>query len=113
MEWPEVMPRAHDAQPLPVDDDPLKVDWLAIEDESEQASRLACKKLVVAPTKKRGQTSQGASSDENPEGLIDLKEAEDPASKHRRLIADWPEEEDEEAEEVSGIIATSWRERLA
>jgi hypothetical protein len=32
------MPRAHDAQPLPVDDDPFEVDWLEIEDESEQAS---------------------------------------------------------------------------
>jgi hypothetical protein len=32
------MSRAHDAQPLPVDDDPSKVDWLAIEDELEQAS---------------------------------------------------------------------------
>jgi hypothetical protein len=42
-----------------------------------------------------------------------LKEVEDPASKCRRLIADWPEEEDEEVEEVSGIIASSWRERLA
>jgi hypothetical protein len=63
------MPQAHDAQPLLVDDDPSKVDWLAIEDESEQASRLAGKKPVVAPTKKRGQTSQGASSNENPEGV--------------------------------------------
>jgi hypothetical protein len=96
-----------------VDDDPSEVDWLAIEDESEQASRLAGKKPVVAPTKKRGQTSQGASSDENPEGVIDLKEAEDPASKRQCLIADWPEEEDEEVEEVSGIIASSRRERLA
>jgi hypothetical protein len=48
------MPRAHDAQPLPVDDDPYEVDWLAIEDESEQASRLGGKKPVVAPMKKRG-----------------------------------------------------------
>jgi hypothetical protein len=48
------MPRAHDAQPLPVDDDPSEVDRLAIEEESEQASRLAGKKPVVAPTKKRG-----------------------------------------------------------
>jgi hypothetical protein len=96
-----------------VDDDPSKVDWLAIEDESEQASRLAGKKPVVAPTKKRGQTSQGASSDENPEGVSDLKEVEDPGSKRRCLIADWPEEEDEEVEEVSGIIASSRRERLA
>jgi hypothetical protein len=86
---------------------------LAIEDESEQASRLAGKKLVVAPMKKRGQTSQGASSNENPEGVSDLKEADDPGSKHRRLIVDWPEEEDEEVEEVSGIIASSQRERLA
>jgi hypothetical protein len=28
-------------QPLPVDDDPYEVDWLEIEDESEQASQLA------------------------------------------------------------------------
>jgi hypothetical protein len=68
---------------------------------------LWAKKLVVAPTKKRGQTSQGASSDENPEGVIDLKEVEDPTSKRRRLIADWSEEEDEEVEEVSGIVASS------
>jgi hypothetical protein len=106
------MPWAHDAQPLPVDDDPSKVDWLTIEDESEQASQLAGKKLVAAPMKKRGQTSQGASSDENPKGVLDLKEAEDLASKHRRLITDWPEE-DEEVEEVFGIIASSQRERLA
>jgi hypothetical protein len=83
MEWPEVVPRAQDAQPLPVDDDPSEVDWLEIEDESEEASRLAGKK------------------------------AEDPASKHRRVIADWPEDEEEEVEEVSGIIASSRRERLA
>jgi hypothetical protein len=81
MEWPEVMLRVHDAQPLPMDDDPSEVDWLAIEDESEQASRLAGKKPIVGPTKKRGQTSQGTSSDESPEGVIDLKEAEDPTSK--------------------------------
>jgi hypothetical protein len=37
-----------------VDDDPSKVDWLAIEDESEQASRLAGKKPIVVLTKKRG-----------------------------------------------------------
>jgi hypothetical protein len=79
---------AHDAQPLPVDNNPSKVDWLAIEDESEQASRLVGKKPVVALTKKRGQTSQGASSDENPEGVSDLKEADDPGSKRRHLIAD-------------------------
>jgi hypothetical protein len=54
MEWPKVVPWAHDAQSLPVDEYPSKVDWLAIEDESEQASRLAGKKPVVAPTKKRG-----------------------------------------------------------
>jgi hypothetical protein len=113
VEWPEVVAWALDAQPLPVDDDPLEVDWLAIEDESEQASRLAGKKPVVAPTKKRGQTSQGASLDENPKGVSDLKEAKDPESKRRRLIADWTEEEDEEVEEVSGIIASSRRERLA
>jgi hypothetical protein len=71
-----------------VDDDPFEVDWLAIEDESEQASRLAGKKPIVAPTKKRGQTSQGTSSDESPKGVIDLKEVEDPASKRRRLITD-------------------------
>jgi hypothetical protein len=54
VEWPKVVPRAHDAQPLPVEDDPSKVDWLAIGDELKQASRLAGKKPVVAPTKKRG-----------------------------------------------------------
>jgi hypothetical protein len=52
------MPRAQDAQPLPVDDDPSEVDWLKIEDELEQASRLAGKKPVVTPMKKRGHTSQ-------------------------------------------------------
>jgi hypothetical protein len=113
MEWPEVILRAHDAQPLPVDDDPSEVDWLAIEDESAQASRLVGKKPVVAPTKKRSQTSQGASLDENPEGVSDLKEAEDLGSKRRCLIVDWPEEEDEEVEEVSGIVASSRRDRLA
>jgi hypothetical protein len=66
VEWPEVMPRAHDAQSSPVDDDPSEVGWLAIEDGSEQASRLAGKKPIVAPMKKRGQTSQGISSDESP-----------------------------------------------
>jgi hypothetical protein len=54
VEWPKVVPWAHDAQPPPVDDDPSKVDWLAIEDESEQASRLAGKKPIVVLTKKRG-----------------------------------------------------------
>jgi hypothetical protein len=93
-----------------MDGNPFEVDWLAIEDESEQASRLTGKKPVVAPTKKRGQTSQGAYSDENPEGVSDLKEAEDPGSKRRCLIVDWLEEEDEE---VSGIIPSSRRDRLA
>jgi hypothetical protein len=110
VEWPEVMPRAHDVQLLPVDDDPSEVNWLEMEDETEQASRLADKKLVVAPTKKRGQTSHGTSANENPKEIIDLKEAEDPTSKRRRVIADWPEDEDEE---VSGIVASSQRERLA
>jgi hypothetical protein len=96
-----------------MDDDPSEVDWLAIKDELEQANRLASKKPIVAPMKKRGQTSQGTSLDESPEGVIDLKEAEDPANKRRCLIADWPEEEDEEVEEASGIIARSRRERLA
>jgi hypothetical protein len=96
-----------------VDDDPSEVDWLAIEDELEQASQFASKKPIVAPTKKRGQTSQGTSSNESLDGVIDLKEAEDPTSKHQCLIADWPEEEDEEVEEVSGIIARSQREQLA
>jgi hypothetical protein len=68
---------------------------------------------VVASTKKWGQTSEGASSDENPEGVSDLKEIEDLGRKHRRLIADWPEEEDEEVKEVFGIVASSRRERLA
>jgi hypothetical protein len=62
--------------------------------------------------KKRGQTSIGTSASEKPKEIIDLKEAEDPASKHRRIIANWPEDEDEEVEEVSGIIASSRRERL-
>jgi hypothetical protein len=93
-----------------VDDDQSEVDWLEIEDESEQASRLAGKKPVVAPTKKRGQTSLGTSASEKPKEIIHLKEAEDSASKHLRIIADWPEDEDEE---VSGIIASSRRERLA
>jgi hypothetical protein len=113
MEWPKVVPRAQDAQPLPVDNDPSKVDWLEIEDESEQATRLAGKKLVAAPMKKRGQTSLGTSASENPKEIIDLKEAEDLASKRRCVIADWPEDEDDEVEEVSGIIASSRRERLA
>jgi hypothetical protein len=64
-----------------MDDDPSEVDWLAIEDESEQANRLASKKPIVAPTKKRGQTAQGTSSDESLEGVIDMKEAEDPTNK--------------------------------
>jgi hypothetical protein len=63
--------------------------------------------------KKRGHTSQGTSSDESTEGVIDLKEAEDPASKLRRLITNWLEEEDEEVEEAFGIVAHSRRERLA
>jgi hypothetical protein len=37
-----------------MDDDPSEVDWLEIEDDSEQASRLAGKKPVAAPTKKKG-----------------------------------------------------------
>jgi hypothetical protein len=37
-----------------MDDDPSKVDWLKIEDESEQANRLVGKKPVAAPMKKRG-----------------------------------------------------------
>jgi hypothetical protein len=60
--------------------------------------------------KKRGQTSQGTSLDESQEWVIDLKEAEDPASKRRCLIADWPEEEAEEVKEVSSIVARSRRE---
>jgi hypothetical protein len=81
MEWPEVVPWAHDAQQLPVADDPSKVDWLEIEDESEQANQLAGKKPVAVPTKKRGQTSLGTSASEKPKEIIDLKEAEDPTSK--------------------------------
>jgi hypothetical protein len=64
-----------------VDDDQSKVDWLEIEDESEQASRLVGKNPVAAPMKKRGQTSLGTSASENPKEIIDLKEVEDPASK--------------------------------
>jgi hypothetical protein len=60
--------------------------------------------------KKRGQTSLGTSASEKPKDIIDLKEAEDLASKRRRVITDWPEDEDEE---VSGIVASSRRERLA
>jgi hypothetical protein len=96
-----------------VDDDPSEVDWLEIEDESEQANRLAGKKPVTAPTKKTGHTSLGTSASEKPKEIINLKEAEDPTSKRRRVIADWPEDEDEEVKEVSGIIASSRRERLA
>jgi hypothetical protein len=65
---------------------------------------------VAAPTKKRGQSSLGTSISEKPKEIIDLKEAEDSASKHQHVIVDWPEDEDEE---VSGIIASSRRERLA
>jgi hypothetical protein len=68
---------------------------------------------VAAPTKKRGQTSLGTSASKKPKDIIDLKEAEDPASKRRRVIADWPEDEDDEVEEISGIVASSRRERLA
>jgi hypothetical protein len=110
MEWLEVVPRAQDAQPLPVDDNPSEVDWLEIEDESEQASRLTGKKPVVAPTKKRGNTSIGTSTSEKPKEIIDLKEVEDPTSKHRCVIVDWPEDEDKEVEEVSSIVASSRRE---
>jgi hypothetical protein len=54
VEWSEVVPWAHDAQPLPVDDDPSEVDWLAIEDESEQASRLVGKKTNCCPNEEKG-----------------------------------------------------------
>jgi hypothetical protein len=63
--------------------------------------------------KKRGQTSLGTSASEKPKDIIDLKEAKDPASKRRCVIADWPEDEDEEVKEVSGIVVSSRRERLA
>jgi hypothetical protein len=63
--------------------------------------------------KKRGQTSLGTSASENPREAIDPKKAEDPTSERRRVIMDWPEDEDEEVEEVSGIIASSRREWLA
>jgi hypothetical protein len=96
-----------------VDDDRSEVVWLEIEDESEEASRLAGKKLAATPANKRGQTSLGTSASEKPREAIDPKEAEDPASKRRRVIANWPEDEDEEVEEVTGIIASSRRERLA
>jgi hypothetical protein len=68
---------------------------------------------VAAPTKKRGQTSLGTSASEKSKEIIDLKEEEDPASKCRRVIADWPKDKDEEVEEVSGIIASSPRKWLA
>jgi hypothetical protein len=68
---------------------------------------------VAAPTKKRAQTSLGTSASEKPKEIIDLKEAEDPASKRQCVIADWPKDEDKEVEEVSGIIASSRREQLA
>jgi hypothetical protein len=90
-----------------VDDDPSEVDWLEIEDESEQASRLVGRKPVTAPMKKRGQTSLGTSASEKPREAIDPKEAEDPASKRQRVVTDWPKDEDEEVEEVSDIIASS------
>jgi hypothetical protein len=70
VEWPEVMPWAQDAQPLPMDDDPSEVDWLEIEDESEQASQLAGKKPVAALMKKRGQTSLGTSTSEKPKEIL-------------------------------------------
>jgi hypothetical protein len=63
--------------------------------------------------KKRGQTTLGTSASEKPKEITDLKEAEDPASERRRVIADWPEDEDEEVEKVSGIVASSRREQLA
>jgi hypothetical protein len=37
-----------------MDDDPSKVDWLEIDDELEQASRLAGKKPVVSPNEEKG-----------------------------------------------------------
>jgi superfamily II helicase len=92
-----------------VDDDPSEVDWLEIEDDLEQSNHLAGKKPVAARTKKRGRTS----ASEKPREAIDPKEVEDPASKCRRIITDWPEDEDEEVEEVSGVMASSRRERLA
>jgi hypothetical protein len=97
-----------------VDDDPSEVDWLAFEDESEQASQPTAKKPAAStPMKKRGQTSQGSSAVERPEGVIDLEKAEDPANKRRRLIIDRSEEEDEEVEKASSIEVRSRRERLA
>jgi hypothetical protein len=38
--------------------------------------------------KKRAQTSLGTSASEKPKDIIDLKEAEDLASKRRRIIVD-------------------------
>jgi hypothetical protein len=38
--------------------------------------------------KKRGQTSHGTSTNENPKEIIDIKEAEDPTSKRRCVIVD-------------------------
>jgi hypothetical protein len=69
-----------------MDNDPFEVDWLAIEDESEQVNQLAGKKPIVAPMKKRGQTSQVTSSDESPEGVIDLKEAGPRADQSRGVV---------------------------
>jgi hypothetical protein len=65
---------------------------------------------VAAPTKKRGQTSLETSASEKPKNIIDQKKAEDLASKRRRIIVDWPEDEDEEVEEVSGIVVNNRRE---
>jgi hypothetical protein len=114
VDWPEVVPRAHDAQLPPTDNDPSEVDWLAFEDESEQASRLAAKNPAASsPMKKRVQTSQGTSTAESPEGVIDLEKAKDLGNKHRRLIVDGSEEEDEEVEKASSIEVRSRRERLA
>jgi hypothetical protein len=90
-----------------------KLIGLQLKMNQSKPANLQARNQLLPPTKKRGQTSQGTSSDENPEGVIDLKEAEDLASKRRRLIVDWPEEDEEEVEEVSSIVAHSRRERLA
>jgi hypothetical protein len=68
-----------------------KLIGLQLKMNQSKPADLHARNQLLPPTKKRGQTSQGTSSDESPEGIIDLKEAEDPASKHQRLIADWPE----------------------
>jgi hypothetical protein len=66
----------------------LKLIGLQPKMNQSKPADLHTRNQLFPPTKKRGHTSQGTSSDESPEGVIDLKEAEDPASKRRCLIVD-------------------------